>query len=122
MLLYARIVNETDKSCEVGLGDDFSFYESIGMEKTNVEQAYNGLWYIEGYAPQKPNKEIAQEKISELTRRLSTTDYIDNKFIEAIVKNDTVLLDELKVKYKDTLEERQNIRNQIRELEEIANG
>ena len=47
---------------------------------------------------------------------------IDNKFIEAIVKNDMILLDTLKVKYKDKLEERQAIRNRIDELEEIING
>ena len=26
----------------------------IGMEEMDVEQAYNGNWYVEGYAPEKP--------------------------------------------------------------------
>lgn len=30
------------------------YYESIGMTEMDVEQAYNGNWYVEGYAPEKP--------------------------------------------------------------------
>ena len=78
-------------------------------------------WTIEA-VPAPTAKETAQEKIEELKAELGKTDYIDNKFIEAIVKNDMILLDTLKTKYKDKLEERQAIRNQIDELEEIING
>lgn len=78
--------------------------------------------YVIVAIPEKPAKETAQEKIEELKVELGKTDYIDNKFIEAIVKNDMILLDTLKVKYKDKLEERQSIRNRIDELEEVING
>lgn len=67
-------------------------------------------------------KETVEEKIAELKAELGKTDYIDNKFLEAIVKEDTELLETLKVKYRDKLEERQSIRNQIDELEEMING
>lgn len=122
MKKYAKVINEETKLCEVGLGTNSAFYQSIGMTEMEVEQAYDGTWYVKGYAPEKPAKEIAQEKIEELKAELAKSDYIDNKFIEAIVKNDMILLDTLKTKYKDKLEERQAIRNQIDELEEMING
>ena len=78
-------------------------------------------WTIEAI-PEPTAKELAQEKIAELKVELAKSDYIDNKFIEAIVKNDMILLDTLKVKYRDKLEERQAVRNRIDELEEILNG
>lgn len=121
MKKYAKIINEKIKLCEIGEGTNISFYQSIGMTEMEVEQAYDGSWYVKGYAPEKPAKEKAQEKIEELKAELAKSDYIDNKFLEAIVKNDMVLLDTLKVKYKDKLEERQAIRNRIDELEEIVN-
>jgi outer membrane translocation and assembly module TamA len=121
MKKYAKVINEETKICEVGLGTNSAFYQSIGMTEMEVEQAYDGNWYLQGFAPEKPAKEIAQEKIEELQAELAKSDYIDNKFIEAIVKNDSELLEALKVKYKDKLDERQAIRNRIDELEEIIN-
>ena len=54
MKKYAKILNEETKQCDVGLGTKTQHYESIGMTEMDVEQAYNGLWYVEGYAPEKP--------------------------------------------------------------------
>ena len=122
MKKYAKIINEETKLCEAGTGTNSAIYQSIGMTEMEVEQAYNGSWYVKGYAPEKPVKETAQEKIDKLKAELAKSDYIDNKFLEAIVKNDMILLDTLKVKYKDKLEERQAIRIQIDELEEVING
>lgn len=122
MKKYAKVINNDTKLCEVGLGTNSAFYQSIGMEEMEVEQAYDGSWYLQGYAPEKPAKEIAQEKIIELKAQLAKTDYVDNKFIEAIVKEDKALLESYKIKYQDKLEERQSMRNQIDELEEIVNG
>ena len=65
MLKYAKIVNETTKLCSVGIGTNAKYYKSIGMEEMDVEQAYNGQWYVKGYAPQpgqKPKEEILAEK------------------------------------------------------------
>lgn len=126
MKKYAKVINEETKACEVGLGTNSAFYQSVGMVEMEVEQSFDGSWYLQGFAPEKPAKETAQEKIeelkAELQAELAKSDYIDNKFIEAIVKNDMILLDTLKVKYKDKLEERQAIRNRIDELEEMING
>lgn len=54
MLKYAKIVNEETKACEVGVGTNTAFYKSIGMKEQEVEQAYDGSWYLKGCAPEKP--------------------------------------------------------------------
>lgn len=55
MKKYAKIENPETKICSVGLGTNIEFYKSIGMNEMDVEQAYNGNWYLEGYAPEKPS-------------------------------------------------------------------
>lgn len=54
MLKYAQIADEQTKQCNVGLGDNIEFYKSIGMEEMDVEQAWDGNWYIAGHCPEKP--------------------------------------------------------------------
>lgn len=66
--MYAKIINEETKQCEVGTGTNTKFYESIGMTEIDVEQAYNGSWYVKGFAPAKPeptHEDIAQIRASE---------------------------------------------------------
>ena len=58
-------MNEETRECSVGLGTDEEYYKSIGMTKIDVEQAYNGSWYVKGYAPEKP-EETLQEKLNRL--------------------------------------------------------
>lgn len=65
MLKYAKIVNEETKACDVGLGTNSAFYQSIGMTEMEVEQAWNGNWYLKGYAPAKPEPTI-EEQVSSL--------------------------------------------------------
>lgn len=74
MLKYAKIVNEETKQCEVGIGTNTDFYKSIGMEEIEVEQAYDGNWYVKGYAPSKPTECLAQEKRAERDNLLAQTD------------------------------------------------
>lgn len=64
MLKYAKIENEETKQCSVGLGTNTDFYKSIGMVEMEVEQAYNGQWYLAGYCPVKPAP--TREEISQL--------------------------------------------------------
>jgi hypothetical protein len=75
MLKYSRIINKETKQCEVGLGTNSKFYESIGMTEMSVEQAYDGKWYVEGYAPEKPQEVIDKERIAKLEEYLSKTDW-----------------------------------------------
>lgn len=62
MKKYAKIINEETKACEVGLGTNAAFYASIGMEEMEIEQAYNGSWYLQGYAPEKP-QEVKEDEV-----------------------------------------------------------
>ena len=54
MLKYAKVINEETKACEVGLGTNSAFYQSIGMTEMEVELGYDGSWYLVGYVPVKP--------------------------------------------------------------------
>ena len=109
MKKYALIVNEETKACEVGLGTNTAFYQSIGMTEMEVEQAYDGSWYLAGYAPEKPQAEINAERISELKQLLANTDYIIIKLAEDAASRD---------EYADQLAQRAAWRAEIRTLEE----
>ena len=62
MKKYAKIVNDKTKLCEVGIGTNIQFYQSIGMTEQDVEEAWNDAWYLAGYAPQKP-QEIKEQEV-----------------------------------------------------------
>ena len=59
--MYAKIIDEETKLCEVGIGTNVEFYKSIGMTEMEVEQAYNGQWYLKGYAPEKPEPTLEEQ-------------------------------------------------------------
>lgn len=61
MKKYAKVINEETKACEVGLGTNSAFYQSIGMTEMDVEQAYDGNWYVKGFAPEKPIETMQAE-------------------------------------------------------------
>ena len=67
---YAIITNQETKTVDVGLGTDAQFYKSIGMTEMEVEQAYNGAWYLKGYAPQRPEPP-PQEQIRSLESQIT---------------------------------------------------
>ena len=82
MFKYAKIINNKTMLCEVGIGTNTDFYKSIGMTEMEVEQAYNGSWYVSGYAPQKSEEEIKQERIAELHQLLEEADYWTSKYCD----------------------------------------
>lgn len=94
MLKYAKIVNDETKICEVGVGTDDEFYSSIGMTEMEVEEAYNGNWYIKGFAPEKSIEEKAEEKRAERNRMLETE-------VDPIVSNPLRWADLSKEEQKD---------------------
>lgn len=63
--MFAKVIDEKTKQCEVGIGTDSDFYRSIGMTEQEVEQAWDGQWYIKGYAPSKPLEQLSAEKRAE---------------------------------------------------------
>ena len=64
MIKYAKVINEQTKECEVGVGTNTEFYKSIGMSEMDVEQAYNGSWYLIDYAPIKPEPTVQEQIIA----------------------------------------------------------
>lgn len=72
---YAQIINAETKVCNVGLGENATFYKSIGMELMDVEKAWDGQWYLQGYAPSKPQPETDSEEIAALQDFLYATDW-----------------------------------------------
>lgn len=68
--MYAKIINEETKACEVGLGTNTEFYRSIGMSEMEVEQGWDGQYYLAGYAPEKPTEQKAAEARAERDRRI----------------------------------------------------
>ena len=95
---------------------------TLTIDEKDTEKAYDGSLWEKGYAPKKPAKEIAQEKISELKSQLVASDYVANKLIEAYALKDYDSFDMYTAKYKDKILERKEIRAKIDELEEMVNG
>ena len=75
MLKYAKITDEKTKACQVGLGTNTAFYKSIGMEEMDVIQAWDGQYYLAGYAPEEPQEEKDKKEIERLKQELTETDY-----------------------------------------------
>lgn len=63
--MYAKIINPETKQCVVGTGINTEFYQSIGMTKMDVEQAYNGAWYLSGFLPVKPQENYIEKRRQE---------------------------------------------------------
>lgn len=74
MKKYAKVIDEETKQCEVGLGTNTAFYQSIGMSEMEVEQAYDGSWYVKGFAPEKPVEELQAQVRSVRNQYLEQTD------------------------------------------------
>lgn len=62
MLKYAKIIDNETKEVQIGVGCPDEYYIEIGMSLMDVEQSYNSLWYIKGYAPQKPEPTIEEQQ------------------------------------------------------------
>ena len=66
MRAYAKIVDDETKLVIVGTGSDSEYYQSIGFTEMDIEQSYNGSYYLAGHAPQKPIEAYRQEKLNQL--------------------------------------------------------
>lgn len=106
--MYAIIIDENTKLCEVGLGTNEEYYKSLGMTEMEVEQAYNGDWYVKGYAPEKPEEVIKQERIAELKQMLADADYWGQKYLDGEYTAE---------EWAEKVAQRKAWREEIRELE-----
>lgn len=108
MIKYAKIINKETKEVVIGLGTNTEFYKSIGMIKMEVEQAYNGSWYVVGYAPKKSEEEIKQERIAELHHLLEEADYWTSKYCDGEYTEE---------EWAEKVAQRKAWREELRELE-----
>lgn len=72
--MLAKIVNNQTKEVQVATGTNTSFYEAHGFTEMEVEQAYNGSWYVKGYAPQESDEEKKAKRRAGIIRELSEID------------------------------------------------
>lgn len=81
---YAKF--EENGSLSVGIGTDTEFYKSIGMELMDVEQAWDGSWYLAGCCPEKPKENILKEELAEQQDILSSTDWYAIRYADSGVE------------------------------------
>ena len=106
MKVYAQIIDEETKQVNIGTGTNTTFYKSIGMTEMEVEQAYNGSYYLKGYAPTQNLDELKSEKLSELTA-------ITSKFDNQLVNNEMVINSSLGFSINADLRSQNNLRGLI---------
>lgn len=56
--MFAKIVNQQTKEVQVVQGAKLA--QILGAVEMDVEQAYNGAWYVKGYTPSKPEPTNAE--------------------------------------------------------------
>lgn len=66
MIKYAKLEDKEKGLVTVGLGTDTEFYKSQGFEELNVEQAWDGNWYLVDKVPAKP---VAYDLEQELAKK-----------------------------------------------------
>lgn len=118
MIKYALIENEELGTVQVGIGDNAEYYKTLGMKPMDVEQAWDGNWYLKDRIPEKPQDIINRERISELKQRLVETDYVAMKLSEVEGEERAALLNT----YAGVLAERKAAREEINRLEEELNA
>ena len=104
--MYCKYDNETKKCLEVGIGTDTEFYKSIDMTDEEVEKAYDGYYYLKGYAPTQNMDELKASKLSELTS-------ITSKFDNQLVNTDMIIKSSLGFSINADLRSQNNIRGLI---------
>ena len=104
--MYCKYDNETKKCLEVGTGTNTEFYKSIGMVDMEVEQAYDGSYWLKGYAPNQNLDKLKASKLSELTA-------ITLKFDNQLVNNEMIIKSSLGFSINADLRSQNNLRGLI---------
>lgn len=104
--MYCKYDKNTKKCLEVGTGTNTEFYKSIGMVDMEVEQAYDGSYYLKGYAPIQNLDELKSDKLAELTA-------ITSKFDNQLVNTDMIIKSSLGFAVNADLRSQNNLRGLI---------
>lgn len=75
---YAKIIDEQTKEVQIGVGVNDEYYKEIGMTLMDVEQGYNGNWYVVGFAPIKPEPTTPTKEEQREKRALAYQQEIDS--------------------------------------------
>lgn len=94
MKKYAKIIDNKTKEVQIGVGCPDEYYIEIGMTLMDVEQAYNGAWYVLGYAPAKP--EPTEDEMKDSVRSVRNGYLKDTDFTQL---NDAPFTSEEKLQY-----------------------
>lgn len=102
MLKYVQIAKEETKLVNVNDNDEMTSEEAVSLglseEKQEVEQAYDGSWYLKGFAPAEPEKTYAEKRLAEYP---SMSDQLDMLYWDKVngtnVWQETIA--EIKAKY-----------------------
>lgn len=63
MLKLVKNINKTTKQCdEVFVGTDTAWAITQGFEEHDVEESYDGLWYLSGFAPAAPEPTYEEQR------------------------------------------------------------
>ena len=82
MIKYAIIIDEKTGLCDVGLGDDINYYQSIGMTEQDVDQSdIDFNWYLSKKCPRKSKEQKIKEREEEFNKEffLTSLGYIRRK-------------------------------------------
>ena len=99
--MYCKYDKNTKKCLEVGTGTNTDFYKSIGMKDLEVEKAYDGSYYLKGYAPTKSDDEQALEELQkEQTDLNAQIEQLKDQLLTATLANDTNQIKSIKAQYQ----------------------
>lgn len=90
MQKWHRVINEQTKEVEVGLGTNEAFYKKLGYILGEVEQAYNGRWYLLGYAPKKTLEELKLAKRAEINQARDNAEQGGFEYMGKVFDSDQV--------------------------------
>ena len=74
----------------VGVGTNNDFYKSIGMQEMDVEQGYDGNWYISGYTPTQPLDELKLIKRTEVNRARDAKEQGGFEYLGKVFDSDSI--------------------------------
>lgn len=103
---------------QVFMGTDTAWALGNGFTEEDVEQGYDGNWYLAGHCPEKPQSVINQERIAELKANLAETDHIVLEMAENALLNggNLVMPTDTQNEYSTILNNRAAWRAELAEL------
>lgn len=73
---YSKLIDKSTNEVVVCDNSQKDVFIKQGFVEQEVEQAYNGKWYLKGYAPAEPEKSYAEKRIAEYPAIVEQLDMI----------------------------------------------